>query len=212
MEGAVPKGNPRTTGPLRRLQTSQGNLGARVLGSVCLRRASTTQGWGPQQVNSLHTCRCLSAQMGPPPPPRRFRRTGPNDTHPELGKRLASLSYSNYTQDTADTWTPSQSVGPGLNTSRQSLCKGRLDTGTPHHTRSISHNPLNPSEAKRITEMIGPSTGQALFAAVRLSEHPQGARGQRQDERWMRPQPSSSGKRKEKQEAEACRGHKEALE
>ena len=210
MEGAVPKGNLRTTGSLPRLQTSQGNLGTRALGSVCFRQASTTRGWGPQQVNSLHTCPRLSARMGPPP--RWFRRTGPNDAHPELGKRLASLSSSNYTQDTADKRMPSQSGGPGLNTSRQSLSKGRLDTGTPHHTRSISQNPLNPSEAKRITEMIGQSTAQALLAAVRLSEHPQGARGQRQDERWMRPQPSSSGKRNEKQEAEACRGHKEALE
>lgn len=157
MQGVVRKGNLRTTGPLRRLQTSQGNLGTRALGCVCFRRASTTRGWGPQQVNSLHTCPRLSARMGPPPPPppRRFRRAGPDDAHPELGKRLASLSYSNYTQDTADTRMPSQSVGPGLNTSRQSLSKGRLDTGTPHHTLSISQNPLNPSEAKRITEMVG---------------------------------------------------------
>lgn len=31
------------------------------------RQASTTRGWDPQQVNSLHTCLCLSAQMGPHP-------------------------------------------------------------------------------------------------------------------------------------------------
>ena len=113
----------------------------RALGSVCFRQASTTRGWGTQQVNSLHTCPRLSARMGPPPPPRWFRRTGPNDAHPELGKRLASLSYSNYTEDTTDKRMPSQSVGPGLNISRQTLSKGLLDRGTPHHTLHLSESP-----------------------------------------------------------------------
>lgn len=134
--GAVPKGNLRTTRPLRRPQTNQGNLGTWAMGSVCVQAGLHHAGLGsPAGELSPHVPVSVSADGTPL---RRFRRTGPNDAHAELGKRLASLSYCNYAQDTADTQTPPQSLGPGFNSSCRSLSKGRLDTGTPHHTHTPS--------------------------------------------------------------------------
>lgn len=159
------------------------------------RWASTTRGWDPLQVNSLHTCLCLSVQMGPPL--CQFKDwTQRRTSRAQEPATLTAMLTPNYrTPRTLQIHKRHLKVWVWTQLRLPVPLQGR-----PGHLLSISQNPWNPSEAERITEMIGQSTRPSPATAQQcdlLSTHkgPGPETGRR---RWMRPQPSSSGKREGK--------------